>query len=239
MKNTTNGMSLSVAAMVVMAWAMPSAAQIDLGSEWLDNLRLDFEKQPALPLSTSWDYLEENSSAIDLDDENVRLAKGGTAWTVAGNLGLSHGGRFTRKFGSLALGVERGVTDVVGPPWLRGRLAASIELLPAYVLSQESTTYAVGFNLLGRHYLETRGSIRPFITFGAGMLVSEEEIPTGTANLNFTPQLGAGIAVTDVGGHIFTVEYRIHHLSNGGRVDPNPGMNSSLLQFGVTFLRGT
>ena len=166
------------------------------------------------------------------------MAKGNVAWEVAGNVGLSHGGSFTRKFGSLAIGLDRVLTDPVGPGFLRGRLAVHIELLPVCALSQESATYAVGFNLLGRNYLDVRGPLPPFITVGAGMLVSDDAIPTGTANLNFTPQVGLGFAFSDARGRIFTLEYRFHHLSNGGRVDPNPGINSSFVQFGVTFLRG-
>lgn len=165
--------------------------------------------------------------------------KGDTAWRIGGNFALSHGGSFTRQFGSMSFGIERGMSGVVGPGVLRGRLTANVEILPVFVLSQESTTYAAGFNLLGRHYLEAGGAVRPFITLGIGMLVSNDEIPTGTANLNFTPQIGAGIAVSDAGGRTYTLEYRLHHLSNGGRVDPNPGINSSFVQFAVTFIRPT
>ncbi|HXV63614.1 MAG TPA: hypothetical protein VEK15_23135, partial [Vicinamibacteria bacterium] len=59
------------------------------------------------------------------------------------------------------------------------------ELLPLSAFSQDFTTYAVGLNLLGRHYLEAGGRTRPFITLGAGVLASARENPEGAANLNF------------------------------------------------------
>jgi len=74
--------------------------------------------------------------------------------------------------------------------------------------------------------------VRPFITMGAGMILSRDEIPAGAAKLNFTPQAGIGLRWRTSSGRIFTIEYRFQHLSNGSRVDPNPGINSSMIQFG-------
>jgi hypothetical protein len=73
------------------------------------------------------------------------------------------------------------------------------------------------------------------VTLGAGMLVSAEEIPDRVANVNFTPQAGFGVAFSDESRRVYTIEVRLHHISNGGRVEPNPGINSALFQFGILF----
>lgn len=237
MKDSIIGTSVVATALCAMVWASPAFAQIDL---LLEERFTDFEQRTTLPVEPPQESSEVTAAAVvsDFADKDVWFANGTAGWSISGNVGFSHGGPLTRKFGSLTLGIQRGMTGMVGPGWLRGKLTAALEFLPAYVLSQESTTYAVGFNLLARHYFGTRRSVRPFVTFGAGMLVSEDEIPTGTANLNFTPQVGAGIAIMDASDRLLTIEYRLHHLSNGGRVDVNPGINSSVLQFGITFLGG-
>ncbi len=110
-----------------------------------------------------------------------------------------------------------------------------VEIVPLFLLSQESTAYAAGFNLLGRHYLDRGGRLKPFITLGAGMLISAQEIPDRVANLNFTPQAGVGFLFSDASRRLYSLEIRLHHISNGGRVEPNPGINSVAFQFGILF----
>jgi hypothetical protein len=144
-------------------------------------------------------------------------------------------GSLAGPWGSIALDMSRTLTDAVGPGWMRGRMGVKVELVPLFLLSQESTAYAAGFNLLGRHYLDGGGKLRPFITLGAGMLVSAEEIPDGVANVNFTPQAGLGFLFFDQGPRIYSVELRFHHLSNGKKTEPNPGINSAVFQFAVLF----
>ena len=177
-----------------------------------------------------------STSLAMAEDPNVRsLPRGRTVWGLAGAVGAADGDRAGHS-GSFALDISRTLTDRVGPGWLRGRIGVIVELVPLFVLSQESTTYAAGFNLLGRHYLDRGGNLRPFISLGAGMLVSAKEIPDGVANLNFTPQAGLGVMFFDKGRRVYSLEFRLHHVSNGGRAELNPGINSAVIQFAVLFL---
>jgi hypothetical protein len=41
--------------------------------------------------------------------------------------------------------------------------------------------------------------------------------------------------VSDESRRLYTLEIRLHHISNGGRVEPNPGINSVAFQFGILF----
>jgi hypothetical protein len=135
----------------------------------------------------------------------------------------------------VSIGFDRVLTEAVGPGWFRGQLGIAVEIVPLLFVSQESATYAAGFNVLGRHYLTRRRALRPFINLGAGMLFSEEAIPENSASLNFTPQVGIGFALEDAGNRMYSFELRYHHLSNGDRVHPNPGINFGVIQFGILF----
>lgn len=174
-------------------------------------------------------------AAAQSDEESVEtpLAPGQTIWSVAASAGFSTGVHASG-FGSAMVRFDHIVSRPRGPGWLHGQLAYSVELIPLFLLSQSHTTYAAGFTLLGRHYFG-EGRVRPFATIGIGMLVSEDEIPEDTAKLNFTPQAGFGVSFFRASGPSFSVEARFHHISNGGRVEPNPGINSAVIVFGVSF----
>ena len=93
-----------------------------------------------------------------------------------------------------------------------------------------------GINLMFR-YAWAAGRWRPIFMFGAGVLFTDERVPPGETTKNFTPQGGVGLQyfVTDrlaIGG-----EYRFHHLSNNSQTETNPGMNSHLVLFGVSWYR--
>jgi len=185
--------------------------------------------------------LLSSTIALGSDEEaapDAWMQKGTTTWGLAANVGRSQASSSPeRNMASVAISLDRVLSNAVGPGLLRGRMGVTVELLPLFLLSENSTTYGAGFNLLGRHYLDTHGSLNPFITTGAGMTVSEDAIPTGSAKVNFTPQAGFGLRWKTSSGHIWTIEYRFHHLSNGGRVQPNPGINSSVIQVGYSFIR--
>jgi Lipid A 3-O-deacylase (PagL) len=165
---------------------------------------------------------------------HLELPKGLTMWGLGGNVGFPTGDR-SNLFGTVIIDFERVATDPGGPGWLRGQLGYSIELVPVFLISEGTTAYGAGFNLLGRHYLAAGRAFRPFITLGAGLVVSNEKIPPNVANLNFTPQVGFGYLFSDRLLNVYSLEVRFHHLSNGGLESPNPGINSVVVQFGVRF----
>ena len=66
---------------------------------------------------------------------------------------------------------------------------------------------------------------------------SHARIPPGETTRNYAPQAGIGLQylITDqfaVGG-----EYRFHHMSNNGQTDSNPGLDTHLLLFGLSWYR--
>ncbi|HXV65325.1 MAG TPA: acyloxyacyl hydrolase, partial [Vicinamibacteria bacterium] len=128
----------------------------------------------------------------------------------------------------LAMGAHLGrvLTGAGGPGLLRGRLGVDLEILPLFLVFQDSTSYGLSFTLLGQYFFEVTSRFRPFATLGAGFLYSSEEIPRDTSRVNFTPQIGIGVRVPDGKSLLYSFEFRLHHISNADLVQPNPGINS-------------
>jgi len=168
------------------------------------------------------------------------LEKGVSEWGIVAGYGWAHhiwGGRADRQLVLAGARLGKVLTGPVGPGLLRGHFEVSVELLPAVILFQEETTYAVSATLLFRHYFRTSSRLKPFISIGAGPLFSNMEVPPGTSRLNFTPQGGLGVVVFRDAAMAFLLEYRLHHISNAGTASPNPGINSSCLQVGLSLFR--
>jgi len=165
------------------------------------------------------------------------LEKGASEWGLTSDLGMAHGiwgGVTDRQFISVGVRFGHVMSGPRGPGGLRGRLALNVEASPLFVMFQEPTTFGFSSVVQGRHYLDVATKLVPFISAGAGLLLTDKKTPPG-ARLNFTPQIGAGVAMEDRGGRVFTIEYRLHHISNASRADENPGINSSVFQFGISF----
>ncbi len=118
---------------------------------------------------------------------------------------------------------------------LRGHFGIVVEGV-AIGIDQEPRATGGGINLLFR-YAWAAGRWRPIFMFGAGVVFTDERVPPGETTRNFTPQGGGGLQyfMTDrlaIGG-----EYRFHHLSNNSQTETNPGMNSHLVLFGVSWYR--
>jgi hypothetical protein len=124
-----------------------------------------------------------------------------------------------------------------GPGFLRGNLEISGELLPVFQVYQGDSTYGFSATLLFRHFLSPGARWRPYVALGIGALGTADKVPKGFAHLNFTPQIGLGLAYSHSERFTFYFDYRLHHTSNGGRVAPNPGINSSMMQVSVSIFR--
>jgi hypothetical protein len=182
----------------------------------------------------------EPTAAAAQADVLPGIQKGATVWGLGAGFGVVHqiwGGRGEGQFLTLGARIGRVLTGPTGPGALRGNLDLSAEILPVVIAFQKPTAYGLSFTLLFRHYLAPASKVRPFISLGAGALYSTADIPADTTQFNFTPQGGVGVIFFPSRRVGYTFEYRIVHISNGGRVLPNPGVNSSSLQFGVSLFR--
>lgn len=124
----------------------------------------------------------------------------------------------------------------IGGGWRRGQFSLVAEGVPLFTIEQEPRATGGGVNLLIRYTIAGQ-RWRPSILAGAGILFTNEDVPPGETDLNFTPQGGIALQYLlrprlAIGG-----EYRFHHLSNNGQTESNPGINSQLLLFGVSWYR--
>jgi hypothetical protein len=118
---------------------------------------------------------------------------------------------------------------------MRGNFAIVAEGVGLW-MDQEPAAAGGGLNLLLR-YTWAAGRWRPMLFGGAGILYSDEQIPPGETTRNFMPQAGIGLQYL-IGAHVAVGgEYRFHHISNKGATETNPGINSHLVLFGVSWFR--
>lgn len=185
-------------------------------------------------ISTPAASLEDRASSWPI------VRKGTVKWGFAFNAGVAHDlwdGVPDAGFTSVGLRIGR-FLGTWGPGPLRGKFALEVEIQPVFLMFQETSTAALSTTLLGSHYFDVQSRVHPFISVGAGVVGSAGDIPAATTRLNFTPQVGFGLAFADRGGTVLAFEYRLHHMSNWSVVDNNPGINSSFLQFSFSYFRG-
>ena len=81
------------------------------------------------------------------------------------------------------------------------------------------------------------GGARVFGEVSGSLLLTAAPVPVRTTTFNFMDQAGFGVRFEENRGRAWLVGYRFQHISNGGRVKPNPGANFNFVYLGLSFLR--
>jgi hypothetical protein len=81
------------------------------------------------------------------------------------------------------------------------------------------------------------GVARIYGEVSGSLLFTTAPVPARTTTFNFMDQAGFGIRLEESPGRAWLVGYRFQHISNGGRVQPNPGANFNFFYLGISFLR--
>jgi hypothetical protein len=167
--------------------------------------------------------------------ETEALGKGAWefgVWT-GGGTSISGGTSGVRAW-NLGMRVGKVLTDEHGPGPLRGTLEYTFDVMPLYVIWHSETSYAAGVNplILKWNFTGAR-NVTPYFEVGAGVLVSPDEIPAGTSNVNFLPQAGFGVYIFSRERRAVALAAKYVHISNAGLASPNPGINT--LQFSVGY----
>jgi Lipid A 3-O-deacylase (PagL) len=164
------------------------------------------------------------------ENPNEWTVSAGTGWGVP-ILGSATGHRYV--FPSIAW--SRVLTGPRGRGVFRGRFAWGIEVLPFFVQYHPVRSYGVGVSpLLWRWSFETRGRFAPFVEMGGGGLWTDADVPGETTRANYTAHVTGAVRVLRGGARGALVGYRFDHISNGNRVQPNPGVNAHVLVIGWT-----
>ena len=144
---------------------------------------------------------------------------GGRGDTGVWNAGLRYGWILTRPH---------------GPGFLKGRFEYALDAIPAFVVFQKyNTAYGAGFNPLNLKWnFATRGPVAPYLELSGGVLFTNQDVPTGTNDVNFMPSLALGTHILRA-KYNWNVEVRYLHISNAGLSVPNPGINTVQVRLGI------
>ena len=78
---------------------------------------------------------------------------------------------------------------------------------------------------------------RIFGEVSGSLLFTSAPVPVRTTTFNFRDEAGFGVRFEGSRSLAWLVGYRFQHISNAGRVKPNPGANFNFLYMGISFLR--
>ena len=80
-------------------------------------------------------------------------------------------------------------------------------------------------------------AVRVFAEVSGSLLFTAAPVPVRTTTFNFMDQAGFGVRVEQSRRRAWLIGYRFQHISNAGRVKPNPGANFNFVYLGISFLR--
>lgn len=159
-------------------------------------------------------------------------------WILLAGYGFSHPGLGnTRKWVEtvdLIGRYEFDGGDELGRSWYQGRYIMLLEL-PLHFVVDPGANPMVGVNFLASYRLTSLGELQPYGFVGGGPLYSASKIDGMGSHWNGNWQWGVGLQLPLTSGHDLKFEYRFHHISNGGRSEPNDPLNSSKLLVGMSF----
>ena len=162
---------------------------------------------------------EQGATEIQIWTSGGHSVAGGRGDTGIWNAGLRYGWVLTKP---------------LGPGFLKGRFEYSIDAVPAFLISQPANTvYGAGLNPVNLKWnFATRGHVVPYLELSGGTLFTTNEVPPGTSTMNFTSAAAFGAHFLGE-HHALTLEARYMHISNAGLTNPNPGVNTVEVRFGI------
>lgn len=176
------------------------------------------------------------ASALAQNLPSDSLAKGTRElgiWTAGGH--SVSGGTSDTGVWNAGVRVGKVLTGEHGSGFLRGNLEYAVDLIPAYLLVFPSqTSYGGGFDPVILKWNFTSGrKVAPYLEFGGGVLLSPDDVPPGTSNVNFMPQASFGVQIFTRQKRVVSVAAKYVHISNAGLATPNPGINT--IQFAIGY----
>ncbi len=159
-------------------------------------------------------------------------------WSLLGGYGFTHTRMGKTKYWVETVDLigryEKRLSGDIGSSWYRGRHSLLIEL-PVHLVVDPVVEPMIGLNFLACWTFTARDEILPYFFAGGGPLYTNADIPGMGSHFNGNYQFGGGFRYKLHTGRYLFFEYRFHHISNGGRKEPNDPLNSSKLLFGVSF----
>ena len=126
------------------------------------------------------------------------------------------------------------IWDNIGSGWYQGYHSIMMEL-PFSIVLHPDTSGMVGMNFLATYTFTADDVVQPYIFGGGGPVYSFADIPGMGSEVNGNYQFGGGMRYNITPDHALLFEIRYHHISNGGRDEPNEPLNSWKALMGLTF----
>ncbi len=122
--------------------------------------------------------------------------------------------------------------------WKRGNLELAADIMPVYLVFQDTTVYGGGVTTPIFRWNFTSGQkIAPYFESGGGLLYTASSVPPGTSRINFTPQAAMGVNIFTRERHSVSFETRYVHISSAGLGSPNPGIDTLQFRIGFNWFR--
>ena len=146
-----------------------------------------------------------------------------------------------RRITMVSLDVGRVMTTRRGPGPLAGNFEILLEITPLLVVQQPARSFgltASPLHLRWNFAPRPNHGVRPFAEVSGGVVYTNHPVPVrATSSFNFIDQAGFGVRFGNNVRRAWLAGYRFQHISNAGRVEPNPGANFNFVYFGMMFLR--
>jgi lipid A 3-O-deacylase PagL len=148
--------------------------------------------------------------------------------------------RTNRRLAMASLQVGRVMTNQTGHGALAGHFELLLEITPLILVRQPETAFGLAMSPLFLRWNfapSVSHRMRLFGEVSGGILYTNQAVPVRTTAFNFIDQAGFGVRVEQRPNRAWLMGYRFQHVSNGGRVRPNPGANFNFVYGGVSWLR--
>ena len=180
---------------------------------------------------------DQAGADIPADDRRMPFEKGTVEISVLGGATIP-----TSLFRSNADHQLAMASFVIGRVMAGSRGKGSLELLvdvtPFFQVRQPDLVRGWSTApLFVRWNFPAMGAARIYGEVSGSLLFTTAPVPVRTTTFNFMDQAGFGIRLEESHGRAWLLGYRFQHISNGGRVKPNPGANFNFLYLGISFLR--
>jgi Lipid A 3-O-deacylase (PagL) len=136
--------------------------------------------------------------------------------------------------------VGRVLTNQRGTGPLSGYFEMLLEVTPLLIVQQPARAVGLAASPLHLRWNFApfaKGRIQPFGEASGGIVYTNHPVPVRTTSFNFIDQAGFGLRFPAGSRGAWLAGYRFQHISNAGRVKPNPGVNFNFAYVGVSFLR--
>jgi hypothetical protein len=131
----------------------------------------------------------------------------------------------------------RVLTEPRGSSFWRGRFEWAVEAVPVFGQFAPTRTFGVGLTPLAwRWNFEPRARYAPYAELAGGALFTSDPVPVRTTHANFTAHIGVGVRRFVRPQQAVVLGYRFHHISNGNRLERNPGVNAHVVVVGWSYM---